>query len=184
MFLTCIMQCMPTSTEIMLLFRGSPSNFLDAIRIWHLFFSLRCGMCRLIIVIIRFFKESSIEEREHSEKLMEYQVICATLFYRLLFNTMIRPVWSVFFYISFVLLMCRIREVDKSSCSLWWCPYLTMIISRKGMHCMVGYLPNGCVIIINIPVDPEILIDVFMFISIDWASVQSRAEKWFRSCPT
>lgn len=33
-----------------------------------------------VLVTIRFFKEASVEEREHAEKFMEYQVLfCASM---------------------------------------------------------------------------------------------------------
>lgn len=36
-------------------------------------------------------------------------------------------------------MVCRIREVEKSSCNGWGRPYLTMITSRKEMRCMVSW---------------------------------------------
>jgi hypothetical protein len=82
----CTMRCLPTSIEIMWHSRALPSKFpwkffvfYKLSLLFYVFSSLFCYMLLKLIHNIffsnRFFKESSIEEREHAEKLMEYQVI-------------------------------------------------------------------------------------------------------------
>lgn len=82
----------------------------------------------------RFFKESSEEEREHAEKLMEYQVFYFDLFYIL--NLNFEGVVSMYLlYFIF-----RTSVVEKWSCSQLWCRFLSLIMQIKGMHCTVSVL--------------------------------------------
>ena len=71
----CITPCMLTSIEITSRSKVLPSE--------STIFSMCITPCMLAPIGIfgfRFFKESSAEEREHAEKLMEYQVLWRKLF--------------------------------------------------------------------------------------------------------
>jgi len=76
----CTMPCLPTLIEIMWHSRALPSKFSWKVSVL-ISFLLGCMLLTLIYGVVSnsFFKESSIEEREHAEKLMEYQVISFTL---------------------------------------------------------------------------------------------------------
>lgn len=76
MFHMCTMPCMPILTGTTLPLRVLPSKIpeLHQISISREFNFLKINrVCGLFCS--RFFKESSEEEREHAEKLMEYQVL-------------------------------------------------------------------------------------------------------------
>jgi len=88
----CTMRCLPTSIEIMWHSRALPSKFPWKFSVFYklslLFYVFSSLFCYMLLKLIhniffsnRFFKESSIEEREHAEKLMEYQVIKFIIWY-------------------------------------------------------------------------------------------------------
>lgn len=114
MYLTCITQCMPTSTETMLLLRGLPSNFLKSKHVFLIWYEFLYVNYSKFFIMIRFFKEASVEEREHAEKFMEYQVLFRFI-YKIAhtissFNSHPIPC------ISLPPIVYRIREVEKLSC--------------------------------------------------------------------
>lgn len=81
----CTMPCMPTLTETMSLSRDLPSNFFEHPQFFFLILLICLDKWNSFIKFMmtnRFFKESSTEEREHAEKLMEYQVYISYIVFR------------------------------------------------------------------------------------------------------
>ena len=77
----CTMPCLPTLIEITWHSRALPGKFSWKVCVYTLSLVLSFMFLTLIygVVCNSFFKESSIEERGHAEKLMEYQVINFTV---------------------------------------------------------------------------------------------------------
>lgn len=95
------MLCSLTSIGTTLRWRVLPSNFFGLsllLNIWVLFvyfYSMFLLFKLCIFVLNRFFKESSEEEREHAEKLMEYQVL-GTEHIKLMFLLILCILWFRF----------------------------------------------------------------------------------------